>query len=54
MVPLPVLGPVPGSTGSAVVDELVVTTIAHDHRDRVGSHELLAEAWATATEGDLR
>ena len=26
-------------------DELVVTTITHDHADRVRSHELLAEAW---------
>jgi alkanesulfonate monooxygenase SsuD/methylene tetrahydromethanopterin reductase-like flavin-dependent oxidoreductase (luciferase family) len=26
-------------------DELIVTTITHDHIDRVRSHELLAEAW---------
>ncbi|GAA3803303.1 LLM class flavin-dependent oxidoreductase [Sphaerisporangium flaviroseum] len=26
-------------------DELLVTTIAHDHADRVRSHELLAAAW---------
>ncbi|MEU8271172.1 MsnO8 family LLM class oxidoreductase [Sphaerisporangium sp. NPDC049002] len=26
-------------------DELLVTTIAHDHADRVRSYELLAEAW---------
>jgi alkanesulfonate monooxygenase SsuD/methylene tetrahydromethanopterin reductase-like flavin-dependent oxidoreductase (luciferase family) len=26
-------------------DELVVTTITHDHADRVHSHELLARAW---------
>ncbi|MET9218486.1 LLM class flavin-dependent oxidoreductase [Streptomyces sp. NPDC003300] len=26
-------------------DELLVTTITHDHRDRVRSHELLADAW---------
>lgn len=26
-------------------DELLVTTITHDHDDRVRSHELLAEAW---------
>ncbi|MBW4721425.1 LLM class flavin-dependent oxidoreductase [Saccharothrix obliqua] len=29
-------------------DELVITTITHDHRDRVRSYELLAEAWGTA------
>ncbi|MFD5315630.1 LLM class flavin-dependent oxidoreductase [Streptomyces sp. NPDC127098] len=27
-------------------DELLVTTITHDHRDRVRSYELLASAWA--------
>jgi alkanesulfonate monooxygenase SsuD/methylene tetrahydromethanopterin reductase-like flavin-dependent oxidoreductase (luciferase family) len=27
-------------------DELIVTTITHDHRDRVRSYELLAEEWA--------
>jgi alkanesulfonate monooxygenase SsuD/methylene tetrahydromethanopterin reductase-like flavin-dependent oxidoreductase (luciferase family) len=26
-------------------DELVVTTITHDHADRVRSHELLAHEW---------
>ncbi|MDH2427788.1 hypothetical protein [Sphaerisporangium sp. TRM90804] len=26
-------------------DELLVTTITHDHRDRVRSQELLATAW---------
>ena len=26
-------------------DELVITTITHDHADRVRSHQLLAEAW---------
>jgi alkanesulfonate monooxygenase SsuD/methylene tetrahydromethanopterin reductase-like flavin-dependent oxidoreductase (luciferase family) len=26
-------------------DELIVTTITHDHADRVRSHELLAEEW---------
>ena len=29
-------------------DELIVTTITHDHADRVRSYELLAEAWAEA------
>jgi alkanesulfonate monooxygenase SsuD/methylene tetrahydromethanopterin reductase-like flavin-dependent oxidoreductase (luciferase family) len=29
-------------------DEIVVTTITHDHADRVRSYELLAEAWAEA------
>ncbi|EFV13777.1 LLM class flavin-dependent oxidoreductase [Segniliparus rugosus] len=29
----------------ARADELVVTTITHDHADRVRSYELLAEAW---------
>jgi len=27
-------------------DELIVTTITHDHADRVRSFELLAEEWA--------
>jgi alkanesulfonate monooxygenase SsuD/methylene tetrahydromethanopterin reductase-like flavin-dependent oxidoreductase (luciferase family) len=27
-------------------DELIVTTITHDHADRVGSYRLLAEEWA--------
>jgi alkanesulfonate monooxygenase SsuD/methylene tetrahydromethanopterin reductase-like flavin-dependent oxidoreductase (luciferase family) len=27
-------------------DELVITTITHDHRDRVRSYELLAQEWA--------
>jgi alkanesulfonate monooxygenase SsuD/methylene tetrahydromethanopterin reductase-like flavin-dependent oxidoreductase (luciferase family) len=27
-------------------DEIIVTTITHDHRDRVQSYELLAEEWA--------
>ena len=26
-------------------DELAITTITHQHRDRVRSYELLAEAW---------
>ena len=26
-------------------DELILTTITHDHRDRVRSYELIAEAW---------
>jgi alkanesulfonate monooxygenase SsuD/methylene tetrahydromethanopterin reductase-like flavin-dependent oxidoreductase (luciferase family) len=26
-------------------DELVVTTITHDHQDRLRSHELLAKEW---------
>jgi alkanesulfonate monooxygenase SsuD/methylene tetrahydromethanopterin reductase-like flavin-dependent oxidoreductase (luciferase family) len=26
-------------------DELIVTTITHDHADRVRSHQLLAEEW---------
>jgi alkanesulfonate monooxygenase SsuD/methylene tetrahydromethanopterin reductase-like flavin-dependent oxidoreductase (luciferase family) len=30
-------------------DELVVTTVTHDHRDRVRSHELLAEHWLAAS-----
>lgn len=29
-------------------DELVVTTVTHDHADRVRSYELLAEAWRRA------
>jgi alkanesulfonate monooxygenase SsuD/methylene tetrahydromethanopterin reductase-like flavin-dependent oxidoreductase (luciferase family) len=31
---------------AAQADELIVTTITHDHRDRVRSYELLAEEWA--------
>jgi luciferase family oxidoreductase group 1 len=27
-------------------DELIITTITHDHRDRVNSYRLLAEEWA--------
>ena len=27
-------------------DELIVTTITHDHADRVRSYQLLAEEWA--------
>jgi alkanesulfonate monooxygenase SsuD/methylene tetrahydromethanopterin reductase-like flavin-dependent oxidoreductase (luciferase family) len=26
-------------------DELIITTITHDHADRVRSYELLAEEW---------
>jgi hypothetical protein len=26
-------------------DELVVTSVTHDHRDRLRSHELLARRW---------
>lgn len=32
-------------------DELLVTTITHEHADRVRSYELLAEAWQTGTAG---
>jgi alkanesulfonate monooxygenase SsuD/methylene tetrahydromethanopterin reductase-like flavin-dependent oxidoreductase (luciferase family) len=28
-------------------DELIVTTITHDHRDRVRSYQLLAEEWSS-------
>jgi len=28
-------------------DELIVTTITHDHRDRVRSYELLSHEWAS-------
>ena len=27
-------------------DELIVTTITHDHADRVRSYQLLAEEWS--------
>ena len=30
---------------TASVDELVITTITHDHSDRVRSYQLLAEEW---------
>ncbi|GAA4615844.1 MsnO8 family LLM class oxidoreductase [Saccharopolyspora hordei] len=33
-------------------DELVVTTITHDHADRVRSYELLAEAWQASAAAD--
>jgi alkanesulfonate monooxygenase SsuD/methylene tetrahydromethanopterin reductase-like flavin-dependent oxidoreductase (luciferase family) len=32
-------------------DELLITTITHDHADRVRSYELLAEHWASAPGG---
>ncbi|RKS68451.1 luciferase family oxidoreductase group 1 [Motilibacter peucedani] len=35
-------------------DELVVTTVTHDHVDRERSYELLAAAWASADEGPTR
>jgi len=28
-------------------DELIITTITHDHEDRVRSYQLLAEEWST-------
>jgi alkanesulfonate monooxygenase SsuD/methylene tetrahydromethanopterin reductase-like flavin-dependent oxidoreductase (luciferase family) len=31
------------------VDELMVTTVVHDHADRVRSYELVAEAWGYCT-----
>jgi alkanesulfonate monooxygenase SsuD/methylene tetrahydromethanopterin reductase-like flavin-dependent oxidoreductase (luciferase family) len=31
---------------ATAADELVVTTITHDHADRVRSHELLAQEWS--------
>jgi alkanesulfonate monooxygenase SsuD/methylene tetrahydromethanopterin reductase-like flavin-dependent oxidoreductase (luciferase family) len=31
---------------AAEADELIITTITHDHADRVRSYELLAEEWA--------
>lgn len=34
---------------AAGADEVVVTTITHDHADRVRSHELLAAEWLAAT-----
>jgi luciferase family oxidoreductase group 1 len=36
------LGVLQEATGA---DELIITTITHDHADRVRSYELLAEAW---------
>ncbi|SDH43107.1 LLM class flavin-dependent oxidoreductase [Pseudonocardia oroxyli] len=32
-------------------DELLVTTITHDHRDRIASQDLLARAWRDSPEG---
>lgn len=37
------LGALLRATGA---DELMITTITHDHKDRVHSYELLADAWA--------
>ena len=34
-------------------DELVITTITHDHADRVRSHELLAEEWFAQSDSRL-
>jgi len=31
---------------ATAADELIITTITHDHRDRVRSYELLAEEWS--------
>jgi luciferase family oxidoreductase group 1 len=31
---------------ATAADELIITTITHDHRDRVRSHQLLAEEWS--------
>ncbi|MCU1346303.1 MAG: monooxygenase, partial [Acidimicrobiia bacterium] len=33
---------------ATAADELVITTITHDHRDRVRSYELLADAWSAS------
>jgi hypothetical protein len=30
---------------AAGADELIITTITHDHADRVRSYQLLAEEW---------
>jgi hypothetical protein len=30
---------------SSTTDELIITTITHDHSDRVRSYELLAREW---------
>jgi alkanesulfonate monooxygenase SsuD/methylene tetrahydromethanopterin reductase-like flavin-dependent oxidoreductase (luciferase family) len=31
---------------ATAADELIITTITHDHRDRVRSYQLLAEEWS--------
>jgi len=31
---------------ATAADELILTTITHDHRDRVRSYALIAEEWA--------
>jgi alkanesulfonate monooxygenase SsuD/methylene tetrahydromethanopterin reductase-like flavin-dependent oxidoreductase (luciferase family) len=31
---------------AAGADELIITTITHDHSDRVRSYQLLAEEWS--------
>jgi hypothetical protein len=39
--------PCPGRLRDAAqADELIITTITHDHADRVRSYQLLAEEWA--------
>ena len=37
------IGVLAAETGA---DELLITTITHDHRDRIRSYELLADEWA--------
>ncbi len=32
---------------ATAADELVITTVTHDHADRIRSYELLAKAWET-------
>ena len=39
-------GPAGGARAATGADELLVTTITHDHEDRVRSYELLAAEWA--------
>ena len=34
------------SRDATEADELIITTITHDHADRVRSYELLAQEWA--------
>lgn len=42
------LGALQAATGA---DELIVTTMTHDHADRVHSYELLADAWRRQKDG---
>jgi luciferase family oxidoreductase group 1 len=43
--PTTVVGQLEALADETGADELILTTITHDHRDRVRSYELIAESW---------